>query len=394
MFLPSPLKEILITEQCNLNCDYCFKSNFDANASWEYIKEFIDSGSFSELKFFGGEPFLKADLIFKTLDYISNNPRFTAEEKAQILKPLKYVTTNGTLVDQYIEKIKAYGLVLQFSLDGPENVHDVHRKTKKGNGSFNKIIGNIALCYQYNIDFTIHSVISRNNFSQFAETIKFFYNISLKYCENNKSAIISQKGNRFKFIFEEEFTDDDIDILIDQIFKIALWIHEDLKELSSEEKSLLFDALLRKRPSVCGAGSGLKTIDTEKTTSPCHRMSISSYQNIGDSYRTRFDNNEFISLDNCKSYNSLHSLMQSNCKMYGYFGILDEDSIKMNTEFNFKLGTWCPAANIQLTSNPFYIPSKYSVLIQEINRAIDAAQEKLFPDTDYFLDKFFEEQSV
>jgi uncharacterized protein len=46
------------------------------------------------------------------------------------------LTTNGILIDEsWVECFKAHGIAVAISLDGPEHIHDVHRRTFQGKGT-------------------------------------------------------------------------------------------------------------------------------------------------------------------------------------------------------------------------------------------------------------------
>ena len=82
------------------------------------------------LAFYGGEPLLNLMLIKQSVEYI--------KEKA-FGKNIKFaITTNGTLLThEIVDFLVENNFQLAISLDGPESVHDQHRKfANSDKGSF------------------------------------------------------------------------------------------------------------------------------------------------------------------------------------------------------------------------------------------------------------------
>ena len=62
-----------LTDNCNMDCSYCIREKCPKDMSEEVLYKACDlafsKGTRAGLCFFGGEPLLKKDLIFKALDY-------------------------------------------------------------------------------------------------------------------------------------------------------------------------------------------------------------------------------------------------------------------------------------------------------------------------------------
>lgn len=134
-----------VTERCNLRCDYCIYGNdhedyrnFGANdMSSEIAKQAVDflfshaSGDKIYLAFYGGEPLLRFDLIKEITKYALDN-------KPQNINLVFSMTSNMTLMTE--EMAEFIGSINDFSIlasvDGPEYIHNAHRKFSDGKGSF------------------------------------------------------------------------------------------------------------------------------------------------------------------------------------------------------------------------------------------------------------------
>lgn len=151
-----PLNMILleITENCNFRCSYCIYSGNYINErrasskrmSFKTAKKAMDelinlSKESSLIGFYGGEPLLNMDLIKEVIDY------------AKISFPSKEftfsMTSNFFEADKHISYIVGKNMYINISLDGPKEVHDKYRKTKKGEPTYEKIISNLKKFENY-----------------------------------------------------------------------------------------------------------------------------------------------------------------------------------------------------------------------------------------------------
>jgi len=133
---------LIITEDCNLRCHYCYEQDKRKRAmTFPIAREVLDN-SFTEmegydgvtLELHGGEPFLNFDLIKQIDHYI-----LTAYPQLDFLVR---TTTNGTLVHGEIQewlysRRDRYEVML--SLDGTESVHNMNRPAAGGGESFKMI---------------------------------------------------------------------------------------------------------------------------------------------------------------------------------------------------------------------------------------------------------------
>ena len=152
-YLENKLSQMIlqVTQSCNLRCEYCIysgayqnRSHSQLQMSEETAKRAIDffiahssDTNKLQLSFYGGEPLLRVDFIQMCIDYI---------RKKGAGKQVGFnLTTNGTLLtDSVADFVVRNKISVMFSLDGPENVHDYHRKFAKNNeGSFRVLKKNV-----------------------------------------------------------------------------------------------------------------------------------------------------------------------------------------------------------------------------------------------------------
>lgn len=149
---------LVITEECNLRCEYCIYSNKYPNIktytsnfmskdiafkSIDYYMELFDEkvkrgfDSDPVISFYGGEPLLNFTLIKEIVAY--------CKEKYSKYKIKYNFTTNGILLnEEIINFILRNNMLVTFSLDGDKEEHDRKRKFNNKKGSFDIVYNNIV----------------------------------------------------------------------------------------------------------------------------------------------------------------------------------------------------------------------------------------------------------
>lgn len=138
---------IHISSQCNLQCDYCFKKEREPiKITINDIRKFIDSAIeiFPDANRYvidmsgSGEPLLNISYIKEVSELcIEYSDRYLREFQPRLV-------TNGTMLTvANIKFLQDAKVLFGVSIDGDRRHHDLNRKDKSGNGTYNKIIANI-----------------------------------------------------------------------------------------------------------------------------------------------------------------------------------------------------------------------------------------------------------
>lgn len=133
---------LLLTENCNLNCLYCYEHKKNSKRmSFDTAKQIIDQNLPNDaveepiiIEVFGGEVFANFSLLKEIYDYVQNNYSY--------LNIMYETTTNGTLVHGEIQewlRERKEQFFIALSLDGTREMHDQNRVFPDGKGSFDKI---------------------------------------------------------------------------------------------------------------------------------------------------------------------------------------------------------------------------------------------------------------
>lgn len=180
---------VYLTNQCNLNCYYCFQSNMLRNKSLSmdietakllerWIISFCRKKRIKNLSllFYGGEPLLNKNILEHIAQHISQaSKRFG----------IKYdflMTTNGTILDiEFIRKLKSYGLSdIQITLDGNREIHDARRPFKNGElSSYECIMDNLKSISKITRRIILRINVDRNNTNDVPFFIKMLEKIKL-----------------------------------------------------------------------------------------------------------------------------------------------------------------------------------------------------------------------
>lgn len=181
------IPQIQVSLNCNLACTYCFQNHagkiIDLSTVEQILEKTVQSSSLdkSENKtiqtfWHGGEPLLAGIDFFRKIIEIEN--RFTEVAFENRLQ------TNGTLLtDEFATFLVEHGFDLGFSLDGPEDLHDLQRRYKSSNkGSFKETLRGIELYREISDTdhFPIIAVITRDSLNRVDDIYDFFAELGAK----------------------------------------------------------------------------------------------------------------------------------------------------------------------------------------------------------------------
>lgn len=181
-FGPISLVVIQGTSLCNLNCDYCYLPDRQINQqiSLDLIEPILERvltsrflGDRFTICWHAGEP-LTMPISF----YQAAFAQIEAAKTKYLSKPcaIAYsIQTNATLINQaWCDFIKTHNIKVGVSLDGPEFIHDAHRKTWKNLGTHAAAMRGVSLLQKNNIDFHVISVLTRESLDYPDEMFHFF----------------------------------------------------------------------------------------------------------------------------------------------------------------------------------------------------------------------------
>ncbi|MEM1442946.1 MAG: cyclophane-forming radical SAM/SPASM peptide maturase GrrM/OscB, partial [Verrucomicrobiota bacterium] len=203
---------------CNINCDYCYlpnrtdKRRMDFAVLERVMDKVWESGlvmnPFS-LLWHAGEPLaVPIKWYEEAFEIINRYPR--AKEFV-----IHSVQTNGTLVnDKWCDFLNKHNVEVGLSVDGPQHVHDHHRKTRKGDGTWEKTMRGMECLRRNQVPFGVVSVISDISVDHPDEMYEFYlenditgigFNIEEVEGANASSSLDKSGGRERIYSFLKQF---------------------------------------------------------------------------------------------------------------------------------------------------------------------------------------------
>jgi uncharacterized protein len=176
----SPLSLLMIqpTAFCNIDCSYCYlphrdqKRRFDLDLIEPLFTKLIDCGLLGRqlsVLWHAGEP-LAVPLEF----YQSAFERIGAIT-AKLSQVTQVIQTNAMLLTQaHCDLIKRFRVRMGVSIDGPEFIHDRHRRTRSGKGTFRQVMAGGELLRKNRIPFDVIAVLTNASLDYPHEIYDFF----------------------------------------------------------------------------------------------------------------------------------------------------------------------------------------------------------------------------
>ena len=194
---------------CNINCDYCYLPNRTSTRRMEFpvleqtMTQVFDSGLVGPpfvLLWHAGEPLaVPVDWYEEAFDLIN---RFPGAKQAV----MHTFQSNGTLInDRWCEFIKRNDVSIGLSIDGPDFIHDFHRKTRKGEGTHAKAMRGAERLKAAGIDFGVVAVISDFSLDYPDEIYEFFRDLEIEGVGFNIEEI---EGTHAESSFDQEDSED------------------------------------------------------------------------------------------------------------------------------------------------------------------------------------------
>ena len=172
--------QIQVCLDCNLDCAYCFEKHSGRQADLETVSAILHgtvehnrhlkSQAPVQVYWHGGEPLLAGLKFFRsvvalesTFDGVGFNNR---------------IQTNATLMtDDLARFLGDHGFMVGFSLDGPEDLHDRHRRFRQsGKGSFAAAMKGVERYLRHNPQNrpAVIAVVTRHSIDRVDDIYRFF----------------------------------------------------------------------------------------------------------------------------------------------------------------------------------------------------------------------------
>ena len=167
---------------CNLDCTYCFYlskqtlpggpggGHMDDEVLERFVRDYIESVTADEVVFSwqGGEPTLLGLDFFRKVVALQ---RKHAKAGQRIENDLQ---TNGTLLDEdWARFLKEHRFLVGLSIDGPREIHDHYRITKRGAPTFDTVYAAAKMLQRFGVPFNTLTCVNRFNASRPLDVYRF-----------------------------------------------------------------------------------------------------------------------------------------------------------------------------------------------------------------------------
>lgn len=169
------------TPFCNLACTYCYLPHRDdqtvmspevLEAAFSFVKDARLASAHLEMRWHAGEP-------------LAVPRRFYEGAFAQARRILSggtaihhSIQTNAVLLDEeWVDLLQTNDVRLGVSIDGPQKIHDARRLTRRGGGTFNKVMEGIRCLQASQFKFDVIAVITPETVRHADAFMDFFANL-------------------------------------------------------------------------------------------------------------------------------------------------------------------------------------------------------------------------
>lgn len=276
-----PTVTFIVTENCNLNCSYCYEKHKTCAKMSEQIAsdavDFLFSDKMSPyfnldeiggfiVEFIGGEPWLAPEIV----DLVATKFKEMAYDKkpAWLQNSMFNMTTNGTL---YFEKatqrvLAKHGskMSMSITIDGDKKLHDTCRVFHNGKGSYDVVVEAIRdwNTKSHNRNTNTKVTIAPENVMYIFDAFKHLWEeIGVHFLASN-------------CVFENVWKPEDAQILYDELIRVADYlIDNDLydKYYTSFFEEQIGQPEINFDKNACGGTGAMLAIGTDGKLYPCMR---------------------------------------------------------------------------------------------------------------------------
>ena len=176
---------------CNLRCRYCYylekKDLYPQAANYlmseeileRFIEQYLNSQTMHEVLFtwHGGEALMRNKKFYqRALELQRKYGRGRQIDNC--------IQTNGTLLtDDWCRFFKENNFLVGISIDGPQQCHDIYRRTKDNRPTFLSVMKGISLLKKNQVEFNVMGVVNDYNVDYPLEFYRFFKSIDCHYIQ-------------------------------------------------------------------------------------------------------------------------------------------------------------------------------------------------------------------
>lgn len=191
----------------------------------------------------GGEPTLMGLEFFRKVTALQKR---YGEPGASVANGLQ---TNATLIDdEFAAHLAEYNFLVGVSLDGPVEVHDAHRRTAGGNGTYEKVRRGIDALRRHNVQFNILVLVNSANVEHPREIYSFLKGEGFNFHQYIPCVEFDESGDLLPFAV----TGEQWGVFLSEIFDE--WYAKDTRRVSIRHFDSMLEFMVNGRYNVCAMG--------------------------------------------------------------------------------------------------------------------------------------------
>ena len=136
-----------------------------------YIRQLLEAHQVPQvtIAWQGGEPTLMG------LDFFKRSVELQKKYQKPGTRIENTFQTNGILLDDaWCRFFHENGFLIGLSMDGPRELHDVYRKDKGGQGTFDRVVAAARLLQAHRVEFNILCTVNSKNAARPLDVYRFF----------------------------------------------------------------------------------------------------------------------------------------------------------------------------------------------------------------------------
>jgi uncharacterized protein len=229
---------------CNLNCTYCYylgkKELFPAGENFRMTDDILEQCVVQQIKattdkvitfsWHGGEPLLAG------IDFFKKAVEFQKKNKPSGSIIINGIQTNGTILnDEWGQLFSDEKFNVGISIDGPSDLHNIHRRSNDGNNTYINTIRGYELLLKHGVLPEILCVVNSYNVQHPLRVYNLFKELGAEYISFlplvvpepesltgvSKNSVPSNEFGTFLSVIFDEWVEKDIGKIKVQIFEEA-----------------------------------------------------------------------------------------------------------------------------------------------------------------------------
>ena len=180
---PIGLLVIQSTSLCNLDCSYCYlpdrqrRNVFNLQQQLPLLLDRVYESPFwgphLSILWHAGEPLTLPTSFYDQASAIIQRQTASLQEQGVVIE--QHLQTNATLINEdWCDCFVRNKIVVGVSIDGPEDIHDSHRRFRNGKGSYAQTMRGIRTLRERGIDFHAIAVLTADALEQPERMYAFF----------------------------------------------------------------------------------------------------------------------------------------------------------------------------------------------------------------------------